>query len=132
MIAISSVVAALDVCGVTLLVVDSLVAGGIADPALLVVHSSAVLFVSGLVNCLALGLIAGLALGFHLAFVGRVVHGFALPVTHSAAALLEECVVDCGVNGLVASPTLGSPVAVAISTNTNVQQGLKRRELKLC
>ena len=61
--------AALHVGGVALLVVDSLVAGGVADPALLVVHGRTVLLVPSLVNRLAFGFIARLALSFHLALV---------------------------------------------------------------
>ena len=54
MVTIANVVTALDVVGGALLVVDRLEGGGVADPALLVLHSAAVLLVPGLVNVLAL------------------------------------------------------------------------------
>ena len=46
---------ALDVVGGALLVVDRLEGGGVADPALLVMHGAAVLLVAGLVHVLTLG-----------------------------------------------------------------------------
>ena len=55
MIAIADVVTGLDVVSGTLLIVDRLEGGGVADPALLVMHGAAVLLVAGLVHVLTLG-----------------------------------------------------------------------------
>ena len=106
MVTIAHIVAALLVRCMALLVVHGLVGGGIADPALLIVHGGTVLPVPGLVDRLTLGVVAGLASCFNVSLERRVVDGFTLPVADGAATFLKEGVVDGRVDGFVSRAAL--------------------------